>query len=227
MPRVAPYIPPKDADLDNWSSNFSTLITASPATYGLVTSDAVAIATVVDAWHAAYLLVTSPTTKTADTVQAKNDARTNMLAIVRPYAQTIALNAGVTSDDKIALGLNPRTTPPTPITEPTTNPVLTIQNAPPLAVILRYRDSVASVSVKSKPYGVTAVQVFATVSATPISDPEALAFQLQATKSPLQLMFGSGDVGKQAYIAARYVTQKGLFGPWSPIINFTVAGSLS
>ena len=32
---TAPYIPPTDAGLDAWSTNFSALLTASPATYGL------------------------------------------------------------------------------------------------------------------------------------------------------------------------------------------------
>ena len=55
MPALAPYIPVKDADLANWLDNFSALITASPATYGLVAGDAVAIAAQVAAWDAAYV----------------------------------------------------------------------------------------------------------------------------------------------------------------------------
>jgi hypothetical protein len=225
MPALAPYIPSKDSQLDLWLANFSTLITAAPATYGLLVGDATAIAAAVLAWHNAYLLVTSPTTKTASTVSDKNTQKVTVLAIVRPYAQQISNNACVTSANKIALGLNPKTSTPVPITAPTTNPVLTVQSAPNLAVIIRYRDSVASPSVKSKPYGVVGVQIYCSQSATPITDPTLLAYNQTATKSPLQITYLSGDVGKQSYIAARYITKKGLFGPWSPIINFTVAAS--
>jgi hypothetical protein len=225
MPRPAPYVPTKDADLDSWLANFATLTTATPSAFGLAPGDAANIAAAVASFHSAYLVTTSPSTKTAAAVSAKDTAKVSCLAIVRPYAISISLNAGVTSDNKIAVGVNPRTSTPSPIAAPTTNPVLTIDSAPPLAVILRYRDSVASPSVKSKPYGVTSVEVYCTVSPTPISDPSALLHVGGMTKSPFQIPFGSGDVGHQAYIAARYSTQKGLFGPWSPIINFTVAGS--
>jgi len=225
MPAVAPYIPVKDADLNNWLVNFDTLLTANPGLYGLTPTDALNVAGPVAAWVAAYGLITSPSTKTADAVAAKDTQKTLTLGIVRPYAQQISLNPGVSSANKIAIGVNPRTSMPTPITDPTTNPVLVIQSAPPLAVILRYRDAVASPSVKSKPYGVTAVEIYCTVSGTPIVDPNTLLHVGGFTKSPLQIPFVPGDVGKQAYIAARYSTQKGQFGPWSPMINFTVAGS--
>src|SRR5208283_1453904 len=104
MPAVAPYIPAKDSALDAWLANFSTLINASPSTYGLLSSDATTIAAAVLAWHTAYLLVTSTTTKTAQTVSAKNGQRVSVLAVIRPYGQQIANNAGVTSANKIALG---------------------------------------------------------------------------------------------------------------------------
>jgi hypothetical protein len=223
MPALAPYIPPKDAALDSWSANFSTLITADPATYGLVTGDAVAIASVVNAWHAAYLLVTSPSTKTASTVSAKNVARVSMLGTVRPYAQTISLNAGVTADNKIAVGVNPRTSVPTPVTTPTTYPLLTVATALALQHIIRYRDQLASPSVKSKPYGVLAVQLFGNASATAITDPTTLMYLQSVPKSPFLQAWPSGTAGQKAYYSARYVTRKGLLGPWSPIVSFTIA----
>lgn len=223
MPALPPYIPAKDADLANWSANFSTLITASPATYGLTSGDAAAIAAVQAAWAAAYALVTSPTTKTATTVQAKNAARVSLLDTERPYAVNISLNAGVSTGNKIALGLNPRTTTPTPITTPTTYPALTIVSALPLQHVVRYRDQMASPSVKSKPYGVVQIQIFATASATVITDPGLLKFRQATTKSPFLQTWETADVGKPAYYAARWVTRTGLVGPWSPIVSFVVA----
>jgi hypothetical protein len=224
MPQLAPYIPSRDANFANWSANFSTLITASPATYGLVSGDAAAIAAQETAWAAAYALVTSNATRTPTTVGAKNAAKINALALFRPYAVTISKNAGVSSANKTALGVNPNTSVPTPISAPTTNPVLTVQSALSLQQVVRYRDVLASPSVKSKPYGVIACAIYATASATAITDPTMLAYKFNATKSPFTLSWSSGDVGKQAYIAARWVTRRGLFGPWSPIIAFTVAG---
>lgn len=224
MPQLPPYIPAKDADLDNWATNFSTLITASPATYGLTSGDASAIAAVYTTWHTDYLIVTSPTTKTMASVAAKNAAKISLLATIRPYAQNIGLNAGVTTSNKVALGINPRTSTPTPITAPTTYPVLGITQTLALQAVLTYRDQMASPTSKAKPYGAIGTQIFATASVTPITDPSALNFITQATKSPLLIAWQSADVGKKAYYAARWVTRAGLVGPWSAIISFTIAG---
>lgn len=222
MPALASYIPPRDADLNNWLANFSTLISASPATYGLLSSDAVTIATAVLNWTSAYTLVTSSSTKTAATVSAKNTQKVNVLAVVRPYAQTISLNPGVSSPNKIALGLNPRTSTPSPITPPTSNPVLLIQAGGNLSLIIRYRDSAASPSVKAKPYGVTQLQLYGQASATPITNPALLPLLQTVTKSPATITFASSAAGMQAYLAARWAIRTGGLSPWSPIINFTV-----
>lgn len=225
MPALPPYLPAADAKFNNWIQNFSTLISASPASYGLTAGDASNIASAAAAWASAYAMVTSPTTKTAHTVSAKNTARVNAHAVVRPYAQNISLNAGVSSSNKIAVGVNPRTSTPAPITPPTSSPVLTVQSAANLSLILRARDSAASPSVKAKPYGVTRAQVHFVVSATPVTDPALLTEVSSQTKTPFVLNFNAADAGKQVYVAARWATRTGAFSPWSPMVNFTVPAS--
>ncbi|MBV8069885.1 MAG: hypothetical protein JO270_08280 [Acidobacteriaceae bacterium] len=224
MPSAAPYIPAKDAALDAWGANFTTLLTASPVTYGLTSTDALNAQNAFNTWHAAYLLVTSPTTKTKQTVSAKNTQKVTMLGIIRPLAITISLNAGVSSANKTAIGVNPRTSTPTPIPTPVTNPVLTLDSTSPAGTIIRYRDSIASPSVKSKPFGSIGMQIAASPSATPITDPNTLTMQATQTKSPFILALGSAAAGKTVYFAGRWITRKGLVGPWSPIVPFVVAG---
>lgn len=220
MPALAPYIPTKDADLDLWAGNFATLITAGPGTYGLLTSDAVTIQAAVDAWHAAYLLVTSPTTKTAQTVSDKNTQKTTMLGIVRPYAQQISNNPGVSSANKIALGLNPKTSLPSPITPPASNPVLSILSQNTGIVNFTYRDSLTSPTSKAKPYGVKSCQLYGVQSDTPIVDPLELVQRATMTKSPFQFSFPGGYVpGKRWYFAAVWQIQTGGQSPWSAIVN--------
>lgn len=220
------YIPARDNGLLAWANNFNALITANPGQYGLLSSDATAINDVVSTFAATMATVTSPTTKTAAAVSAKNTAKVSMLAVVRPYAQQVSISAGVASADKIALGVNPRTSTPSPITAPTSNPVLTIQSASNLSVVLRYRDSAAAVSTKAKPYGVLSCEIYGQTSATPVSDPTTLQLLVSATKSPLTVTVAAGAVGKQMYFAARWKTRTGGYSPWSPILNFTVAGSV-
>jgi hypothetical protein len=222
MPALPPYIPAKNANLLAWGLNFSTLITAAPATYGLIAGDATAIAAQYATLAADYALITSPTTKTATTVMNFGNAKVTALALWRSYAQAIANNAGVSSANKIAVGVNPRTSTPVPITAPTTNPVLVVQSASTAGIIVRYRDSVASVSVKAKPYGVIGMLLYAKASATVITDPTTLSYEGTQTKSPLTLSMPA-TAGMTVYMAGRWVTKKGLIGPWSPIISYVSA----
>jgi hypothetical protein len=44
MPALPPYMPTKEADFTNWLNNSSTLISANPPAYGLMSTDAANIA---------------------------------------------------------------------------------------------------------------------------------------------------------------------------------------
>ena len=98
---MSSYIPTRDADLVGWADNFSTLITASPTTYGLTAGDATTISGLVTAWDAAYALAVNPSTRTPSTVADKDSAKGAMLPILRLYAQMIKANAGVSNMDKV------------------------------------------------------------------------------------------------------------------------------
>lgn len=222
------YIPSRDADLLAWADNFNALITANPATYGLTAGDATAIDAAVTPFDDAYALgggtyhaPVNPSTKTVVTTQAKNDARTAMLAILRPYAQAIAISPGVLPDDKIALGLNPRTNTGTPIPAPTSFPLVSLRGLTPLSVTLQWQDSALGTG-KRKPVGTLQAELRAGTSATVIADPTAIPYVGQFTKSPFALAFDSSDGGKTLYYAARWVTRRGLVGPWSVIGATTV-----
>ena len=153
---------------------------------------------------------------------AKNTAYATVAPQVRAYAQQIANNAGVASADKIALGLNPKTSTPSAITPPSTTPILSVQSASAGSIILRYRDSAASPSVKSKPYGVVQCQIAGAVSATPITDPTVLNSLALATKSPFILPTSGLLVGGTLYLAATWNIRKGARSGFSPIISTTV-----
>jgi len=218
-----PYIPVRDADLADWAANFSTKITAAPGTYGLIAADAVAIAAAYTAYNTAFMVAIAPATRTPVTVQAKDTAKIGMLAVLRPYAVGISLNAGVLPSDKIAVGVNPRTSTPTPVAAPTTYPVVSLIGATYLNHLLRYRDEGAPSTSRAKPANVTQLQLFAAVSATVVSDPATLPLKLIATKVPVSVAWDSSDLGKTAYYSARWMTRTGLTGPWAPITPMIVA----
>ncbi len=218
----APYIPTQQSKFTAWLANFSTLITAAPATYGLLAADAVIIAGYYSAWLAAYNPVTSGATRTAQAVAAKNVAYATYLPLIRSYAQQIGNNVGVSSAAKIALGLNPKTSTPSPVSAPSSAPILVLQYAAPCVLALRYRDSAASPSSKAKPYGAINTRIVGKVSATPIVDPSTLPQLAVVTKTPFLLSTVGMGAGSQLYLAAYFVTRRGLASPPSSILVCTV-----
>jgi len=217
------YIPAKDADFQSWLLNFSTLLTASPTTYGLVAGDATAVAAQYTAWHAAYLLATDPGTRTSVTVAAKDVARANATAVVRPLAVEISRNAGVLAADKVDIGVNPNTSTPTPVPAPTTVPVLSVDAYGFLTMDLRYRDESAPATSRAEAVNAIQIEVVGTTSATVVSDPATLPRIGVYTKVPVRINWSSGQRGETAYISARWVTRTGLVGPWAAIITPVVS----
>jgi hypothetical protein len=221
----APYIPPRDADFDAWFNNLNTLITATPAAYGLVAGDAVIIDAQWDIWHPAYLLLTNPATKTSPNVAAKDVARVNAESVLRPYCQRIRANAGVSDALKVGLGLNLQPTTLTPIPAPGTVPVLSQRAATAGQMVLSYHDSV--LSGKAKPYGSIGIEIFVNYGASPNTDPSQAAFHSRVTKSPCTITWPVDQRGKVATIFGRYVTRGGPSGisqngPWSDPLPVTV-----
>lgn len=222
MPALPPYLPAPQADYDSWLTNFSTRITAAPGTFGLTAGEAATIAAAEAAWHAAYLLATTPGTKTPVTVAAKDAERILSMDVVRPYAIQISLNPGVLAADKVDVGVNPRTSVPAPIAAPVTAPQVGVQSAIPLELYMNFKDPLTGPKVKSKPYGVTRMQLFGKLSAVAIVDPLLLDWVLDATKSPFPCSFGAAAAGQKFYYAGRWVVRTGLAGPFSAIGNFIV-----
>jgi len=222
----APYIPAKDADFDNWLQNFSTLLTAEPTDYGLVSGDAVIVAAQYSAWHAAYLLATNPATRTSATVAAKDGARVTATSTVRPYATQISRNMGVSDELKIGIGVNLPNNVPVPIPPVTSAPSLILVSATPQAHNLQYRDSLTP-TAKAKPFGAVALELWRSVGVSAATDPSQCSLYAQWTKTPNIVSFDVGDVGKKATYFSRWTTRSGPGGtaqpgPWSAPLVVTV-----
>ena len=222
----SPYIPGPDADFDNWAVNFSTLITAVPATYGLVAGDAIIIAAVVNPWHAAYVAATNPTTRTSVTIAAKDAARLAAEAVVRPYATTISRNPAVLNDDKVAVGVNLPNSARTPVPPPVTQPALSLVSSVHNLMTVAYRDTSTPTS-KAKPPGAIGLDLRIFIGTTTPPAPDTVAPYGVVTKSPINVGFTNGDVGKTATYWGRWQTRSGpggvaQFGPWSAPLEVVV-----
>lgn len=220
------YIPPGNDAYDAWFRNFSTLITANPTTYGLVTGDATAIAAQYTSWHAAYLLAQNPSTRTTPTVAAQAAARSTTVAFVRPYAITISRNPAVTNDAKTAVGVNLPNTARTPVPPPTTVPALALVSAIHFQQTIAYKDT-STPTTKAKPFGAIALELWIAKGTTPATDPSQATLYGSLTKSPAQIGFTSPDVGKFATYWGRWSTKSGpggqnQTGPWSAPLTVAI-----
>jgi hypothetical protein len=213
------YIPSRDADYATWSDNFSTLLTASPTTYGLIAGDATAVAAVNTAFQTAYVIAVNPATRTSVTIATKDAARAASEAVIRPYAVSISLNSGVDVGDKAAIGVTIRSTTPTPIPPPLTVPGLTLRLATPLQLTLGYVDT-SLPDGKAKPFGAVGIEIWQSVGTVAATDPAQCSYVATFTKSPLKLDFTSLDRGKVVTLFGRWITRSGsngraFVGPWS------------
>ena len=119
------FLPTTDNALLAWSLNFSTLISATPTTYGLSSTQATAYATLHSQYSAALATATNPTTRTKANVAAKNTARDALKTDARLLAKIVDGQATVTDQQRIQLGLNVRTVP-TPVPVPSLPPEMDI-----------------------------------------------------------------------------------------------------
>ncbi len=226
------YIPPTDAGFDDWATNFASLITADPTLYGLDSVAAAAIQSARDTYHAAYLLggtdgtrhPVNPSTRTPVTVAAKDAAKLSSKSLFRTYASQIRINPGVTNDNKIALRLNLPNNSGTPVPAPVTWPLLSFLSSGPLTSQFSYKDSVAPTG-KAKAGGAIQMLLFWGFAVAPIVDPNLLNLEAGHTKSPFQIEINVANAGLVMSLAGRWVTRRGLVGPFGPIISTTVVGA--
>lgn len=228
------YIPAPDTAYDSWLNNFQTVIAAAPADFGLTAPDAAAITLAYNNYHATYLLAgtapphrtpVNPGARTNVTVAAMNVQKASSMVTARAYASIIGANAGVSAGNKALAGLTVRSTARTPIPAPTTIPILGFVAAGIGVHVLNYHDATTP-TAKAKPFGAIALQLVASIgNAPPVGGAAGLQQVGVYTKSPMQISMASvaSAVGANVYYYARWVTRRGLPGPFSAVLAVPVA----
>ena len=216
------YMPADDAGALSFMTVFAAGLTANTATYMVSSADALAVTNSVNLFAAALAITDDPATKTKVTVAAKDDARIAAEQIVRQYVSLIKPNAGISDPDKIAIGVRPVNTSRDPINPPSSSPLLNIIGATPLSQTIRYADTTTPDS-GAKPFGALQLQLFVAVGEEEADDPAAAQFYGAFTKNPIGVQFAAEEDGKVATYFGRWVTRKGLIGPWSLPISMRIA----
>lgn len=215
------YIPATDAHALAWFKNFANRLTADPTRYGLVAADAASVQALVDAYEVAYGVVTDPAGRNPGTVAVKDEARAAAETLCRQYGLLIKYNAGITTQDKLDLGLRPVNLNRDPVPPPDSSPLLNVLGATPGSHTVRYSDTSTPDSGR-KPFGVIQLQLFVAVAETPVVDPAAASLYGCFTKNPVGVVFDAEDNGRIATYFACWITRRGDTGPWSLPISMTI-----
>jgi len=221
----ADYIPKSQLDLAAWARNFSAKISATPGAFGLMDSDAAAIAQAVGLFDDVLTRAINPDTSTKPAVADKDAKRAAMLVTLRMYAQTIKRNLGVSNDAKVSLGLHIDAAGPSPVPAPSTVPVLVVDGDAPLVQRVAFRD-VATPDRKAKPPGTIGIMLSVAVASAGETPPtyEAAPVYGIATRQPYRVQFPADARGKVAFYFGRWITRAGRVGPWSSMAQLSIAG---
>jgi hypothetical protein len=216
------FLPTQESVLDNWLANFSTLISADPAAYGLSPADAAQIAAEVDKWHALYLVAESPETRTRGAVAAKRGQKKVVVAVVRGFAARVRANDAVSDELKLGLGLKLRPRRGEPVGVPASAPALALTGFKLGRHELRALDPDTRPS-RGKPPKIAAIMVYRAVAPAMVNRPQDAEFLTLSTRVRIESAFTRADHGQTATYFARWINSKGEAGPWSAAMSAPIA----
>jgi hypothetical protein len=224
--QVTLSFPRTDTGLLAWSQNVVSLITPTPADWGLVTGDVTAYTALHDAYSTA-LAACDPAQRNKPAVVTKNQARTALTNGAQMLGNKIYASSAVTDAMKVQIGMPPRATP-TPIPAPDSAPVIEVVSVNGCTARIRLRS--ASGSGRGKLAGTNGASVFSFVGATPPTDISAWKFEGNTGRvNKIDVAFASSlAAGATVWFTAFWFNGRKQSGPASdPISTNMPGGSVS
>jgi hypothetical protein len=219
------FLPAKDAELLAWSSNFSTRISATPTAFGLTAPQATAYAALHTAFADALATATEPSTRTRGAIAAKDAARTPLKADARELARIVNAFPSITNQQRIDLGLTPRSGTVTPINPPTESPVTEVVSAIGRTLKVKLR-SVGS-DRRAKPAGVHGASLFSFVGDEAPAEISQWKFEGSTTRTIFDVEFpGTVAAGSQVWLTAFWFNPRSQSGPACTPISAYIAGGV-
>jgi hypothetical protein len=191
--------------------NFSTLLSAGAASYGLLAADAAAFAVLKSAFADA-MAANEPGVRNKVTVSAKNVARENLKTAARFLVARIHGTPSVTDAQKYALRITVRSRP-TPMPAPAIAPVATVKSVVSRTVRMTLRDA-AGLTRRRRPVGVVCANVFWCVGAEPAPPGAGWTFGGATTETTFDLVLnGAPSDAATVWICAMWVGTRGELSP--------------
>lgn len=217
------YIPAPDAAFDTWQANFMTVLSATPADYGLVVGDLAAVSAALPGWATGFASQQLAVAAAQAATQTKDANRATYEAAIRELVRGIQARSSVTAAAKAAAGIPVHDTTPTPAGPPTTAPVGTVDTSQRLQHTVHFVDTATPTS-KAKPAGVRGCEIWMKVGPPLPAAASELDFVTLDTRTPHTIAFDGADGGKLVTYWLRWVSTRGAVGPWSAAVSATVPG---
>ena len=215
-------IPTKDSLCVPWMQNFSTRLTASPATWGQTALIATAVAAAVDAYVQAYEALEQARadgTRSKASTAAKDSARLAALELIRPIYMGVQASYSISDENKILLGVKVPDRTRTPEPSPTTQVILTQVRMVNRTATFSLRDS-GSESSRARPFGARGASVFYCVGAEPQPPGDGWFFAGNATRPTVDVVLSKAPVEAcTVWVCAMWYGSRGELGPVSPVVR--------
>jgi hypothetical protein len=215
-------LPRKDPDLLSFGSNFSSRITASPVTFGLVALQATQYAALLATYLADYNAMKTARdsgNRSQSLTTQKNISRAAFLSYARDLYSTVQANTSVSDADKNLLGIVVRAAP-SPQPSPSSAPVIDILSVVGRTVSIRLHDIGGK---KTKPPFVKGASVFSFVGDVPPSTGMGWHLESNTTRNLFDIQFpDSVAPGAKVWITASWFNERSQSGPGTTPISTNV-----
>ena len=209
-------IPTKDVSLVDWSTNTTTRLTSSPATYGTTAAVATQYGGLHDAFVLAYntlVAARAAGVRSSPLASLKDSAKQALLAFARPLYKQIQANTAVTDAAKIELGVVVPDTEPSPQPVPSFAPKLIVEKIDGRLVTIRLADP-ANDTRKRMPAGCNGATVMSYVGATAPTNPAAYKYEGSTSKVTVDILFPESVApGTQVWLTAFFFNERKQNGP--------------
>ena len=208
-----------DTDWHTWGRNLTTVIDAEKAPmYGLTAAQMAVVAGAFSAFDGTLAAARDQATRSAVTVQAKNDELEAFKRIVRPIVAILRTNPGVSDAQRRELGIRIVDHTPTPAPVPTASPEVTGCMTGMTSLKLEVRDPL-SPDRRGKPKGVRQIATMTFISTpqqpTPPADVNAWRQPQFSGRTTVLLDFPSIVGETTVWVSCAYVNSRNEFGPAS------------
>jgi hypothetical protein len=206
-------IPSRDSEVLSWTTNFGSIVSGSPGTYGILDSSILAFVAKTEAFRSALQLADDPGTRTRVTVAAKNLAKRELVQDARLLVSVVDGQPNVTADQKLALGIKVRKSHRTPVPPPAQAPDLDLLGVTGRSVRLRAHNA-ETVSSRRKPSGVLGLTVLSHVGDTVPERLDDWKFEASTTKTVFEVDFPvSLPPGTKVWVTAFWFNRRAESGP--------------